>query len=74
MDSPLITPDSAQRTDLATCACGGPRARGEHRMCAGAAAVHHSVRVTEQADQLLNRLRAIVLMGTLDGELRPLSA
>lgn len=73
VDTPLFARD-AQRTDLATCVCGGHRASGEHRSCSGAAAVHHSARVSNQADQLLSRLRAIVLMGTLDGELRPLSA
>ena len=70
VDSPLVTPD---RTHLTTCECGTPLAEGAHRTCTGDAAVHHSARVEEQADQLLNRLRAIVLMGTLDGELRPLS-
>ena len=43
-------------------------------MCAGEAALHHSARVEDHANQLLNRLHAIILMGTLDGELRPLSA
>jgi hypothetical protein len=46
---------------------------GVHRTCTGDAAVQHSARVGANANQLLNRLHAIVLMGTLDGELRPLS-
>lgn len=60
-------------THLASCECGTPLAEGARRMCTGDAALHHSARVEEQADQLVSRLRTIVLMGTLDGELRPLS-
>jgi hypothetical protein len=44
-----------------------------HRTCTGDGAIQHSARVEDNANQLLARLRAIVLMGTLDGELRPLS-
>ena len=73
VDSPLVTPDRQHGTHLATCGCGTSLADGVRRTCTGDAAVHHSVRVEDQANQLLNRLRAIVLMGTLDGELRPLS-
>ncbi len=36
--------------------------------------MHHSARVEVRASLLLSRMRAIHLMGTLDGELRPLSA
>jgi hypothetical protein len=47
-------------------------AAGAHRLCTGAAAVHHSARVEVRADLLLSRLRAIHLMGTMNGELQPL--
>ena len=70
VDTPLVSPD---RTHLATCECGTSLAEGVHRRCTGEAAFQHSARVQDQADQLLSRLRAIVLLGTLDGELRPLS-
>lgn len=70
VNTPLVT----DRTHVATCACGTSLAQGSHRMCAGEAALHHSARVADHANQLLNRMHAIILMGTLDGELRPLSA
>jgi hypothetical protein len=74
VDSPLVTPDRTYSAQLAICDCGTSLSEGAHRLCAGDAAVHHSARVEDNANQLLSRLRAIVLMGTLDGELRPLSA
>ncbi|WP_457253091.1 hypothetical protein [Pedococcus sp. P5_B7] len=73
MDSPLITPDRTHGAQLARCVCGTSLDEGVHRTCTGDAAVQHSARVEDNANLLLNRLRAIVLMGTLDGELRPLS-
>ena len=73
VDSPLVTPDRQHGAHVATCECGTSLADGVNRTCTGDAATHHSARVEDQANQLLNRLRAIVLMGTLDGELRPLS-
>ena len=73
VDSPLVTPDRTHGAHVAMCACGTPLAEGVHRTCTGDAAIQHSARVEDNANQLLNRLRAIVLMGTLDGELRPLS-
>lgn len=73
VDLPLVTPELTHGANLATCVCGTTLARGVHRTCTGEAAAHHSVRVEENANQLLNRLRAVVLMGTLDGELKPLS-
>ena len=73
VDSPLVTPDRTRLAQLATCECGTSLPDGTDRLCTGDAAFHHSARVEDQANQLLNRLRAVVLMGTLDGELRPLS-
>ena len=73
VDSPLITPDRTSGAHLAMCVCGTSLVEGVHRTCTGAAATQHSARVEDNANQLLSRLRAIVLMGTLDGELRPLS-
>ena len=73
VDSNLVTPDRTAGAHLALCVCGTSLDEGVHRTCTGAAAVQHSARVEDNANQLLNRLRAIVLMGTLDGELRPLS-
>lgn len=73
VDSPLVTPDRAHGAHLAMCECGTSLAEGVHRTCTGDASAQHSARVEDNANQLLNRLRAIVLMGTLDGELRPLS-
>ena len=43
-------------------------------MCVGESAVLHSARVEARADLLLSRMRAIQLMGTMYGDLRPLSA
>ncbi|WP_344131843.1 hypothetical protein [Pedococcus bigeumensis] len=73
MDSPLVTPDRTHGAQLPMCACGTSLTQGVHRTCTGDAAIQHSARVEDNANQLLARLRAIVLMGTLDGELRPLS-
>ncbi len=73
VDLPLVTSDRTQREHLASCRCGTSLAEGVHRTCTGDAALQHSARVEDHANQLLNRLRAIVLMGTLDGELTPLS-
>lgn len=74
VDSPLITPDRTHRADPAACVCGSSLAEGVQRTCTGDAASHHSERVEHRANQLLHRLQAVVLMGTLDGELKPLSA
>lgn len=74
VDSPLVTPDRTHGAHLAMCVCGTSVDEGAHRTCTGKAAAHHSARVEDNANQLLSRLRAIVLMGTLDGELKPLSA
>ena len=57
----------------ARCCCGTSLPEGVHRACVGDAAIHHSVRVEVRANLLLSRLRAIHLMGTIDGELQPLS-
>ena len=73
VDSNLVTPDRTAGAHLFRCVCGTSLDEGVHRTCTGDAAVQHSARVEDNANQLLNRLRAIVLMGTLDGELRPLS-
>jgi hypothetical protein len=73
VDSPLVTPDRTRLAHLATCECGTSLPEGTDRLCSGDAAFHHSARVEHQASQLLNRLRAVIQMGTLDGELRPLS-
>ena len=73
VDSPLVTPDRTHGAQLRMCACGTSLAQGVHRTCTGDAAIQHSAHVEDNANQLLARLRAIVLMGTLDGELRPLS-
>ena len=73
VDTPLVTSDRAHGAQLTTCDCGTPLAAGEHRFCTGDAAVHHSARVEDNANQLLSRLRAIVLMGTLVSEPKPLS-
>ena len=72
VDTPLVTPDRAERVHLASCDCGTFLPEGTDRLCTGVAAFHHSARVEDQANRLLNRLRAVVLMGTLDGELKPL--
>ena len=75
MENPSVASDR-NTTDpyAAWCRCGTSLSDGTHRMCTGAAAVHHSARVEVRATLLLSRLRAIHLMGTLDGELQPLSA
>jgi hypothetical protein len=73
VDTPLVTPDRTPRAHLTLCECGTSLPEGAHRLCTGDAAVHHSARVEERATELLSRLHAIVLLGTLDGELRPLS-
>jgi hypothetical protein len=57
----------------ARCHCGTSLAEGTHRVCVGDAASHHSARVEVRANLLLSRLRAIHLMGTINGELQPLS-
>jgi hypothetical protein len=71
---PTNGPETPGDLYAAWCRCGTPLAEGEHRVCAGEAAHHHSVRVEVRADLLLSRLRAIHLMGTMNGELRPLSS
>ena len=73
VDTPLVIPDRAPRAHLSPCECGTSLLEGEQRLCTGDAAVSHSARVEERANELLSRLRAIVLLGSLDGELRPLS-
>ena len=73
VDSPLVTPDRTTSAHASRCHCGTTLPEHTSRRCVGPAAVQHSVRVEEQANQLLNRLRAVVLMGTLDGELKPLT-
>ena len=70
---PTNVPETPGDLYAAWCHCGSPRAEGEHRVCTGDAADHHSARVAVRADLLLSRLRAIHLMGTMNGELRPLS-
>jgi hypothetical protein len=71
---PVASDRRALAPYAAWCHCGASLAEGVHRVCVGAAAVLHSARVEVQSTLLLSRLRAIHLMGTLDGELRPLSA
>ncbi len=73
-NSPVTSGQDTTDPYAAWCQCGTPLADGEHRMCTGEAAVLHSARVEARADLLLNRMRAIQLMGTMNGALRPLSA
>jgi hypothetical protein len=75
VENPLVVPDRTTTDAYAgSCRCGTPLADGTHRVCAGDAGRHHSARVEDRANQLLSRLRAIHLMGTINGELRPLPA
>jgi hypothetical protein len=71
-NSPVASGQDAADAYAAWCRCGAPLADGEHRVCTGAAALEHSARVEVRADLLLSRLRAIHLMGTMNGELQPL--
>jgi hypothetical protein len=73
-NSPVASDRDTADAYAAWCHCGTPLAEGVHRLCSGEAAVHHSARVEVRADLLLSRLRAIHLLGTMNGELRPLSA
>jgi hypothetical protein len=72
--SPVAPDHDATASYAARCRCGGPVADDAHRLCVGEAAVHHSARVGVRADLLLSRMRAIHLMGTMNGPLQPLSA
>lgn len=75
MENPPVASDrTATDAYAGRCHCGTALADGEHRLCTGDAALHHSARVEVRADLLLSRMRAIHLMGTMNGELRPLSA
>ncbi len=73
-NSPVASGQDSADAYAAWCRCGTPLADGEHRMCAGESAVLHSARVEARAELLLSRMRAIQLMGTMNGALRPLSA
>ena len=72
-NSPVAAGQDTPDPYAAWCRCGTSLADGTHRRCVGDAALNHSGRVEVRANLLLSRLRAIQLMGTLDGELRPLS-
>ena len=53
-----------------TCCCGSTLAAGESsRTCVGHSAVQHTARVARRADDLLNRMNAVLLMGALTTEL-----
>ncbi|NYG05753.1 hypothetical protein BJ986_000240 [Phycicoccus badiiscoriae] len=71
-NSPAASGHDTADAHAAWCRCGASRAESVHRLCTGAAALQHSARVEVRAELLLSRLRAIQLMGTMNGELRAL--
>lgn len=73
-NSPVASGQDTTDPYAVWCRCGTPLTDGAQRLCVGQAAVHHSARVEMRANLLLSRMRAIQLMGTMNGGLRPLSA
>jgi hypothetical protein len=71
-NSPVASGQDTTDPYAAWCRCGTPLADGEHRLCTGESALLHSARVEARAELLLSRMRAIQLMGTMNGGLRPL--
>lgn len=75
----LPTVDLPTATDLepptAWCRCGATLPAGAPpHVCAGAEALDHTRRVSARAQLLIARVEAVRALGTLTGDLRPLSA